>query len=337
MTHFNPISHLAPQNNSVASTRIQHLRTASSWMAKMVVLPDLLLCSTASNGHAGKHPVQGAPQSATASTDTQVAILPASCNTQLTTAVTNATCSSAGAINLTVTGGTAPYTYIWTGPNDFRASTEDLSGLTAGTYSVTVTDAAQCTATQQATVAVVGDTAPPILLAAGFVFTLVNGTSTILAADIDYGSYDDCSGVASMSISPSTFTCANVGENDVTFTVTDNAGNTASQTVTVQVIADATCVALATTQATKTDELVIYPNPATERTTLSFQAQQSGEAQIIIYNSLGQMVTTLYDGPVKAQQQYNFSLESQRLPAGVYSCKLHTATGHSQFARLVVQ
>lgn len=54
---------------------------------------------------------------------------------------------SNGAINLSTSGGVAPYTYSWSGPNGFTASTQDITGLAAGTYTVTVTDAA-CTRTQ---------------------------------------------------------------------------------------------------------------------------------------------------------------------------------------------
>ncbi|MEA3460941.1 MAG: SprB repeat-containing protein, partial [Bacteroidota bacterium] len=49
-----------------------------------------------------------------------------------------------GAIDLTVTGGVGPYTFAWTGPSGFTATTEDISGLAAGSYSVTVTDATLC-------------------------------------------------------------------------------------------------------------------------------------------------------------------------------------------------
>jgi subtilisin-like proprotein convertase family protein len=55
--------------------------------------------------------------------------------------VNNQQCSnSGGAIDLIVSGGTLPYTYAWSN----GATSEDLNGLSSGTYSCTITDANGC-------------------------------------------------------------------------------------------------------------------------------------------------------------------------------------------------
>ncbi|MCC6283509.1 MAG: gliding motility-associated C-terminal domain-containing protein [Saprospiraceae bacterium] len=50
-----------------------------------------------------------------------------------------------GFVHIGVTGGTAPYTFAWAGPNSFTATTEDINNLAAGAYTVTVTDSKSCT------------------------------------------------------------------------------------------------------------------------------------------------------------------------------------------------
>lgn len=63
----------------------------------------------------------------------------------LSAQITSVTCNGGnnGSIDLTVSGGTAPYTYLWS--NGFTG--QDPQGLTAGNRTVTVTDANGCTAT----------------------------------------------------------------------------------------------------------------------------------------------------------------------------------------------
>lgn len=58
-----------------------------------------------------------------------------------------------GAVNITVTGGTAPYTYDWSGANGFTSATEDLTNIIAGTYNLEVTDDNGCTYNTQVIVA----------------------------------------------------------------------------------------------------------------------------------------------------------------------------------------
>jgi gliding motility-associated-like protein len=88
---------------------------------------------------------------------------------------------SDGAIDLSVTGGTASYTYSWSN----SAMTQDLTSLTAGTYSVTVTDGNGCTSTVTATVS-----EPALALTSSIsgtvsvtCFGLSNGSATVLGGD----------------------------------------------------------------------------------------------------------------------------------------------------------
>ncbi|MBK9736606.1 MAG: SprB repeat-containing protein [Saprospiraceae bacterium] len=62
----------------------------------------------------------------------------------------NVSCNagSNGSIDLTVAGGTSPYTYNWGG----GIVSEDRSGLAQGTYTVTVTDNLGCSTTLSATI-----------------------------------------------------------------------------------------------------------------------------------------------------------------------------------------
>ncbi len=68
----------------------------------------------------------------------------------LSTGVTNVNCNGGnnGAITLTTSGGSSPFTFSWSN----GATTQNISTLTAGTYSVTVTATGGCTATTTATI-----------------------------------------------------------------------------------------------------------------------------------------------------------------------------------------
>jgi hypothetical protein len=98
------------------------------------------------------------------------------CNLSLSDVGTNVLCNggSTGAINLTVAGANGPVTYAWSN----GATTEDLTGLAAGTYTVTVTETGNtsCSATRTVTIA-----QPTQLVAASTAgsITVNGGTTTV--------------------------------------------------------------------------------------------------------------------------------------------------------------
>ncbi|WP_174761996.1 putative Ig domain-containing protein, partial [Adhaeribacter aerolatus] len=84
------------------------------------------------------------------------------CNITLSALTTNVTTvgGSNGAIDLTVTGGTPPLSYLWTMGGTTVGTTQDLTGLMVGTYMVMVTDATG-TCQRMASYTITGPTTPP--------------------------------------------------------------------------------------------------------------------------------------------------------------------------------
>jgi hypothetical protein len=113
-------------------------------------------------------------------------------------------------------------------------SSFDCENVGDNTVTLTVTDNNGNSSTATATVTV-SDVTNPVASAKNISVSLdASGNASIAAADVDNGSSDAC-GIASMSVSPSSFDCENVGDNTVTLTVTDNNGNSSTATATVTV------------------------------------------------------------------------------------------------------
>lgn len=80
------------------------------------------------------------------------------------------------------------------------------------------------------------DTLFPIALAQNIdLYLNANGIAQLTASEINNGSYDDCS-IALMTISQTTFSCSDLGSNQITFSVKDPFGNLSSTSVMVTVI-----------------------------------------------------------------------------------------------------
>ena len=106
-----------------------------------------------------------------------------------------------------------------------------------GDTEVTATATDECgNSTTEMFTVTVNDTEAPIVVCTDFSVLLdASNTAAIQPTDIDGGSSDNC-GIASLSIDQSVFTCADLGINVVTLTITDGAGNIASCTANVNVV-----------------------------------------------------------------------------------------------------
>ena len=110
----------------------------------------------------------------------------------------------------------------------------DCDDLGSNTITYTVTDNNGNSSVESITVDV-QDNSDPTATAQDLTVELdANGSASITTAQVDDGSSDNCS-IVSYSLDVSDFDCSNLGDNTVTLTVEDAAGNSASATATITV------------------------------------------------------------------------------------------------------
>jgi hypothetical protein len=179
--------------------------------------------ATATNLSSGPHSVVVTNASGCTATASITITQPAS--TLATTAAVNAqpNCTALGSASVNASGGKTPYSYLWTGGQ--AAAT--VTGLAAGTYTVTVTDADGCSKTSSVTL-----TQPVSTLAASSSVTtspkcnsLGSATATATGGNTPY-SYVWTGGQPLASIS-------GLSAGTFTVTVTDGAGCTKTSSVTL--------------------------------------------------------------------------------------------------------
>jgi len=99
---------------------------------------------------------------------------------------------------------------------------------------LTITDINNASSSCQTNLTVV-DVTPPLVNCQNTSVILSGSTASITTSSVYASGSDNCNVFNLVSVSPSTFTCANVGNNTVTLTVNDGKGNTATCSANVQV------------------------------------------------------------------------------------------------------
>ena len=183
--------------------------------------------ATATGLCAGTYTVYVTDASGCFSSNTPVTIVTSGGGLTLTSAQNNVLCNGGnnGTGSITVTGGTGPYTYLWSPSGGTNSSASNLS---AGTYTVLVTDANGCTSTQTVTI-----TQPTVL------------SATTMSTNVSCNAGNNGNGgvIATGGTGPYTYnwlpsggtnaTAPNLTAGTYTVTVTDANGCTTTQTITI--------------------------------------------------------------------------------------------------------
>jgi len=226
--------------------------------------------------------------------------------------ISNVVCngSSDGSASSTISGGTTPYTYLWTGGE----TNSSISGLSAGIYTLSVTDNNGCAGSTSVTI-----TQPPPLV--------------VSADSINDMGLGPCNGQASVTPSggtaPYTYLWNPGGETTAFIfnqcegryccTVTDNHGCMDSDCVTIKNI---TGVGVGTISS-GAGQIIVYPNPSNGEFTVSIKNYELGiTSSVEVYNMLGEKIYSQFLIP-----NSSFLIDLSNKPNGIYFYRILSDVG----------
>ena len=215
-----------------------------------------------------------------------------------------------GAINMNVSGGQSPYTYSWT---NTAATTDDLSSLAAGTYTLTATDANGCSGTGAAVViadALAINTSISSTPASNSASS--DGTATVVATggtgSFSY-SWDDANG-------QTTATAVALASGNYTVEITDGNGCSAIDVIFVDFGSAITELSL--------NDLNIYPNPTDKNIVVSFELNDTRDIKISFYSTIGNLILS---ETANVNALYFKSFDVSTLSTGVYFIEISGEEG----------
>lgn len=239
------------------------------------------------------------------------------CGLSVTATATDATCNGDvnGTVMATSAGAFGTATYSWSN----GGSTASVSGLMAGTYSVTVSDSLSCTAMASVTV---GEPAA-LFITLGVDTTICDNVGGLtLDAGAGFASYAWSTAETTQSVSVNATATYSV-------TATDGNGCTASDDVNVTVD-----VCGGVDELSNVFSVDVYPNPTKGQFVINVNSVKNTEANISIYSVEGKLVYTntmqLNSGITSTE------VELTGIATGVYHIELTTET-ESSIEKLIIE
>lgn len=212
---------------------------------------------------------------------------------QGTFVVTDETCDELndGEINLSVSGGTAPYTYFWSTGD----TTQDIEDLNAGSYTVIITDANGCNST-------ITDTVGPGLQF-GIVVTANDSLLTASTAP-NYQWYFN--GVIIPGANSQTYVATQSGQYSVTTNVSPCKFGSNTVTVIISSVAEQSVF----------NSVKVFPNPATDEVNIYVNLNKPQKLALTLYDALGRKIMDVTPGDKGNAFQY--TIPAYNLPDGMY-------------------
>ena len=219
-------------------------------------------------------------------------------------AQTDATCEGGddGSATVTASGGQAPYTYLWSPVGGTGAT---ATGLSPGSYTVTVTDYLGCATIVDVTIGFI-NAAPEVELGADT--TMCDGTTLTLDAGAGMASYlwSDNSTNQTLDVTAS-------GSYGVV--VTDANGCQNSDLIEVTFIS---CQGPLAGHGSGHD-FTVYPNPAKDHLFIAISNIKNENVKVELNDILGNNV---YSSNEKSTIGYKSDIQISALPTGVYMLKV---------------
>lgn len=209
-------------------------------------------------------------------------------------------------------------TYMW--DNTATSNSITVSPTTNTTYTVTGTDANNCSNTQQFTVTV---NPTPVLSITGNT-AVCKGDSIILTANggTNYN-WSTSATTNTIMVSPSV---------NITYSVSSTNAFGCTGVDSVQITVN-DCTGLQEFIASNYSQLKVYPNPAHNYINISFSSLQAGNCSLILMNTLGE---TLIAKQVETKKGSNvIKLSIENIPYGVYLIRINMG-GNSHQTKITV-